>query len=482
MKSLKYLANSFVVNVKAIKKILAMLFIVMLSSYSFGSFEKAMKVYAAGHFAEAKEAFEALAEVGDRPSLFNLGVMYYRGEVGERDPLTAYALMKMANDGSENKYFSDVIASLLTSFTAVQVEQAESRYIELEPIYSINKINEKIFPIPLDDADCPPELQPIKKIAPSYPWKENKSLRMGITQAEYTISPNGYPRDITIVSSTSKGFSKSTISAIKRWLYKPTIDGEPIYGHRMRVIFSFDTKDVRSVKTQQLAKELEELEVSASAGDVIAQFTYGSRLNTFRYFKDHFQRLDLQYRTANDWFTKSAKGGFPIAQFEIGRNMIEGRGCKVDKVNGYKWVKAAALGGLPAAQKMVAQAALVASDVPDKQAMAAVNWLRSAVRSGDYPSRLLLAWELATSDEAALRDGSEALALLAQEKPYSYADDVRVYETKAAAYAESGDFKKAIKFQEKAIDEAEDNDWNIPMLALRLAFYKNKKPYRGAYF
>ena len=43
--------------------------------------------YRAGDFARAKTAFETLADLGDRSSLFNLGVMNHRGEAVQKDPI-----------------------------------------------------------------------------------------------------------------------------------------------------------------------------------------------------------------------------------------------------------------------------------------------------------------------------------------------------------------------------------------------------------
>jgi tetratricopeptide (TPR) repeat protein len=100
---------------------------------------------------------------------------------------------------------------------------------------------------------------------------------------------------------------------------------------------------------------------------------------------------------------------------------------------------------------------------------------------GSYAAKLLLAWELSTSNVEALRNGEEALELLAAE-PENYFDDVRVMETKAAAYAEMGNFKKAIKWQNKAGKIAKKLDWSIPLIADRLSVYSHSEAYRGTYY
>jgi hypothetical protein len=56
---------------------------------------------------------------------------------------------------------------------------------------------------------------------------------------------------------------------------------------------------------------------------------------------------------------------------------------------------------------------------------------------------------------------------------YANANDI---DTLAAAYAEAGDFDKAVKWQQKAMDMAEDE--NTADCKSRLDLYKAGKPYR----
>ena len=453
-------------------------FFLVFTAPAFAYFELVLEKYNAGKFEEAKKGFEALAAVGDRSSLFNLGVMHFRGEAVEKNPLKGYVLMKIANEDLNDPSFYRAIESIEAKLNAEEAKLALEMHEKLDAVYSISRIKENIFPTPLNDEDCPPEHVRIKEVQLKYPRSELARGTMGLTHMEFTISPEGYPRDLIASQSTNPRFTKSAVDALEQFLYEPTIDGKPFYGYR--TIFTFQIEDFK-VDTSRLKRELVKVQEDASSGDAVAQFKYGITLNTFRYFSDYLDKVDLQYRAANEWFMKSAEGGLPQAQFELGRNMIQGRGCEMDTAGGLKWIKAAAMGGYSPAQRTLAQDALLESIVHKDKKLAAIGWLMNASSADDFSARLLLAWELSTSELDEIRDGNEALKLL-KSKSKNYYDDIRVYETRAAAYAELGKFSKAVKYQEKALKLASKRNWVIPKLNRRLELYKEQKSFQGSYY
>lgn len=463
---------------------IGVIFLSLCVSYnSHANFDNALKLYNAGDFPEAKLAFEALAAIGDRSSLFNLGVMHYRGEAFDSDPVKAYVLMAIANDGFDDPDFARTAAAVHGKLDNEQKIAAQKLLTELKPIYGIDNIMANILPKPLDDADCAPDIEPIKLGNALYPVSESNSSRMGITHLEFTISPEGYPRDIVAENSTSKQFTKTTVKGFKKSLFKPTLDRRPIYGQRINYAFHMTQLGGKaiSVKTQRVEKELEELKSQAENGDAIAQYQYASRLITYQRFKPYLKNIEVQYKSANEWFTKSAEKGLPHAQFEVGRNMIEGKGCEIDVESGLKWIKAAAIGGYSPAQNTIARSALSVEENNLDRSLAAIGWLRNSAQSGNYAAKVLLAWELSTSTVEQLRDGKEALALIDAD-PENYFDKIRIMETKAAAYAELGNFKKAVKYQKKAKNLAERKDWEIPLISERLGLYDHGQAYRGSYY
>jgi tetratricopeptide (TPR) repeat protein len=87
-----------------------------------------------------------------------------------------------------------------------------------------------------------------------------------------------------------------------------------------------------------------------------------------------------------------------------------------------------------------------------------------------------LAWVLATSPDAKLRDGKRAIHLATQACELSDYKLAYILSTLAAAYAESGDFQKAIQWSSKAVeigDKEHDNS-----LKKELESYKAGKPWR----
>lgn len=448
-----------------------------LCSTAFANFNTAMEIYTDKRFDEAKVAFETLSAIGDRASLFNLGVMYYRGEAVVSDPVMAYVLMRLAA-GDDSEEFSKVAAKIYGTFDDQQKNEAKSVMLEMELIYSDEAITQSIFPSPLEDEECAPELLPLLKVAPMYPRSEQFQGRMGMTIAEYTVSPQGYVRDIYVERSTNRNFTKASVKSAKRFRYTPPIDGKPIFGTANKFTFMIETSgDGDRVSTGTIRSSIEKLKSSAEQNDAVSQYSYARALNDYRTFQSYLGDMDLQYREANMWFEKSAKNGLANAQYVLGKNMMEGRGCEVDEENGLKWVKAAAVAGYSPAQQMLAHR----FSQSDQSTLAVMSWLRGAALSGYSPAIVELAWELATTHIAELRDANESLSLLEGDTS-GYYDDVRVLEIKAAAHAMLGDYKKAMKLQKKAIGLADDLEWSIPIMHERLGLYEHEEPWVGRYY
>ncbi len=91
-----------------------------------------------------------------------------------------------------------------------------------------------------------------------------------------------------------------------------------------------------------------------------------------------------------------------------------------------------------------------------------------------------LAWALATSPEASLRDSSKAVELAEQANQLSGSDNPIVLRTLAAAYAEAGRFQEAIAAVQKAIDFAvkQKNSKLCGNLYAELKLYDDNKPLR----
>jgi tetratricopeptide (TPR) repeat protein len=90
-----------------------------------------------------------------------------------------------------------------------------------------------------------------------------------------------------------------------------------------------------------------------------------------------------------------------------------------------------------------------------------------------------LAWLLSTAPDDKVRDGKRALEAaqkaceLTEHKNGGYLD------TLAAAYAEAGQFDKAVEWQEKALKAGDIPVKDLDAARQRLELFKARKPYRG---
>jgi tetratricopeptide (TPR) repeat protein len=98
----------------------------------------------------------------------------------------------------------------------------------------------------------------------------------------------------------------------------------------------------------------------------------------------------------------------------------------------------------------------------------------------DPPALRRVAWVLATSPDAAIRDGAEALAFAVRAVQLSGGKDAQVLDTLAAAYAEKGQFANAALTAHRA--QARAAQENQPALAhdigVRIALYEAGQPFR----
>jgi tetratricopeptide (TPR) repeat protein len=90
------------------------------------------------------------------------------------------------------------------------------------------------------------------------------------------------------------------------------------------------------------------------------------------------------------------------------------------------------------------------------------------------PAYSARAWLLATCPEAKYRDGRKAVE--SGRRACELAEEAEHCAALAAAYAETGDFGKAVEWQTKAIKLAPTNEKDD--LQARLRLYRQKKPYR----
>jgi serine/threonine protein kinase/tetratricopeptide (TPR) repeat protein len=104
------------------------------------------------------------------------------------------------------------------------------------------------------------------------------------------------------------------------------------------------------------------------------------------------------------------------------------------------------------------------------------KWFGKAVESGKAEDLNALAWKLATDHDARVRNGTNAVTLAAQAVVKTERKEPGFLDTLAAAYAEVGDFNKAVAVQREAV--ALNNDTNrVQELESHLKLFESGKPY-----
>ncbi|PWU21380.1 MAG: serine/threonine protein kinase [Verrucomicrobia bacterium] len=103
--------------------------------------------------------------------------------------------------------------------------------------------------------------------------------------------------------------------------------------------------------------------------------------------------------------------------------------------------------------------------------------LRESAEHGDLDALNGLAWSLATSTDAKLRDGTNAVALAERAVAKTNRKNAQYLDTLAAAYAEIGQFQQAVRLQSEAISLVTPEEAAKTYLA-RLRLYESNSPAR----
>jgi tetratricopeptide (TPR) repeat protein len=114
-----------------------------------------------------------------------------------------------------------------------------------------------------------------------------------------------------------------------------------------------------------------------------------------------------------------------------------------------------------------------------RTAEALAQW-RAAIelQPSDAATLRQAAWVLATSPDAAIRNGDEALALAVRAVELSGGQDARTLDSLAAAYAEKEQFSTAVLTARRALARAAQDPALAARIAKRIALYEKDQPFR----
>ncbi len=446
------------------KKFLFLL-IPLLHLNAAADFVSAMQNYSSGQLKEAYDEFKKMAELGEKRSQFNLGVMYFNGEYVPQDIYTGYAWLKLATESdSLDESHRNVFESV-----ANQIEdqsKADAVYDDLAGRYSTGNLLESLYPVlKKPKGRYSSRAEAVKLVDPKWPRVAVKQRIQGRVRVAFNVDKNGIPRDITIVESLPKNlFDASALKVIPKWRFTPALDdeGNPIMQSMVTYTMEYKIDKANPISIKEDA--LQKIIAAAEKGSAIAQYKLGYLA----------QKVGLkQVENPAEWFLKSAVQGMPQAQFEVGKRLIYGHGCLAEPEKGIEWLNKAAAVGEKQSRLLLGELFTRKDDL--KSQLLAKEYFSDIDK---IPSRKLLAyiWMLVKSPHEEVSDPELALELLPKlTNSRQYTDAITPDEVRAAAYARMGKFKKAVSYQEDALEEAEDLEADTSTLTANLQRYKNKQ-------
>ena len=174
-------------------------------------------------------------------------------------------------------------------------------------------------------------------------------------------------------------------------------------------------------------------------------------------------------------YGEAAEQGVTDAYTGLGYLYETGTGTDADLAIAETWYRRAAEQDDPVGQYRLARL-IFQPDQKDKTATA-LYWFERAASAGHSGGENNAAWILSTSKHDRIRDG--VLALHLAQRAVAQAENPGSLDTLAAAYAESGDFARAIATQRNAIAAISSETESLrEELVGRLAKYEAREPWR----
>jgi len=442
----------------------------LLISPAQADFELGNSYYQKGNFEKAFKEFEMDAHLGDHDAQYNLGVMYYRGEYVKKDNSLAYAWITLATQ--EQAYKAQGLnEKIYIRMTDTEQKAAKETYKILVDKYNDQAIEKRITPNFTGKSLAVKDQRIIKSVRPKYPQALVRQGKSGFVDMTFTIDKHGATRDHVANYSQSAEFATAAIEALRGFRYEPTIvNGKPVdvNGFRLRMHFRIHGTTFNATKIATIVDEMRE---KAKTGGKNEKMGFAYFLETIPSFGSDYKVVD----NPNEWYVNAANDGSGAASFFLGRNILYGNMCQQDTTQSMAWLLKAAKQGVVDAQYMLALESFSGAQF-EKDDDKGFYWLEKAA-TGSNPAKIRFAWLLATYPKETFRDGLKAQTYLAGINP-DYQDKQSFYQTQAAVAAENGNFKQAIKWQKKAIDDAEDLKLETKLVKQRLLQYQNNLPWR----
>jgi len=436
--------------------------ILIFSLSSHATFKKASKLYDEQQFEQAYNMYFDLAQIGHKPSQFNIGIMYLEGTGVKKDLIKAYSWVKLSDESKGQE--QDLLSEIKSKIPESSLEHVEDYYSNIYSQYSDEAIKQAYAPNVNNDEKETITPKAIKQSNPEYPTGASMRGYTGWVLLEFDLSSNGYPIDIIVVDSFPKGmFAKVSLTAVKRWRFEP-LETKERYKYKMDFrLEGFAKSD------KQKYELLDDLREEAVGGNPSSQYMHA------RY--GGYNVADEASFSPTSWYYEAARNGVLNAQYELAERLFDGNGCEVNPDKALNWLKISAENDFAPSQFKLAKLAY-----ENGNQQKAIIWLTKALKSNLENESIdsgVTAYRLIDFIyKKGIRDIKPMLILNQLEliDDNNLVNPVRYYQYFSYAYENLGDIEESIGYLEEAIETLEDLGEEMPPQEMldRLAFLEAK--------
>ncbi|VUD40272.1 hypothetical protein TDB9533_00055 [Thalassocella blandensis] len=423
-----------------IRSLLILAFLMALPSVSRAvAFETATRLYQENQYQRAYDAFKEMAELGNAEAMYKIGLIQVQDIPSDEDLVEGYAWLLFAIDsGYEDNSMADSVKFLLNPS---QLKQANIKYKQLKQTNNAEAIQEKYFPITFNSNTGGKSYIPAQLLR-SQAARDKTNEPVGYVDVAYTISTDGTTRDQKVLYASQRKLEGAALDLVKQYVYQPaSYEGRLMHEfyRKTRIRFSNSTAELR--KMEDLRYE-----------ELLAQANTGSSVHLYQ-LAEHLS-LSGAKEESSQWLIKAAQYGSTRAKFELGRDLLYGTQCLFDYEKSVYWLTKAASEGLADAQLLLGMEYLLGTRLP-KNISEGLILLHFAANTDNDAAKLKYAQVLAVHPSDALRKTHSPSRYVSQVNKHQYRDLITYYETRSMVEESQDDLKNAVKWQKKAIKEAE---------------------------
>jgi len=417
-------------------------------------YEVAAQLQELGKHEEALVQFVALSAIGNKDAQFSVAAMNFNGQGTKKDYIEGYAWMTIAaSKGSEQA--QGVLDKFASKLSPEQLAQAKLRHDELVQTYGDAAIHKNLMPTETlnNTRGNFRDRKPLRKPTAKYPKEAERRYLDGQTLISFTVGADGRTRNQRVTSYTSDLFIKPSLISVKGFLYQPSKIGDvpvPVYSVSNRFTFQMIGGN-GEYKQKALVKVLSEAKSKVEHGSSHDRYEYAFLAEGLRqYLSDENRTL---FNDAHKWNTAAAIDGHPFAKFDLGTRILYGEQCDADSSKSHFWLKSAAQDGVSEAQLLLGLERYNGVMFEKDEAIG-LDWIRKAATNGNEFAKVQFAQLVTLNPQSDDKILAEARVYLNDVKLKDLIDKLSYHEANAALYSREGNFKKARKFQKKALKEA----------------------------